>query len=144
MPPSTKRIPAIALAPLLFAGSALAHSPGEKARVYFENLRDGQQVRAPFEVRFGIEGFGVVPASTRDASRHHGGHFHLLVDAPKPPALDEPLPNDEHCIHFDDGERRTLLDLPPGRHRLQLILGDEDHEPFDPPLMSPEITIQVE
>ena len=128
---------------LVIATSAMAHSPGEDARVYFENLRDGQVIHTPYRVKFGIEGYGVVPAGTRDKRRHTAGHHHLLVDYPGTPDLDEPLPRDAHCLHFDHGETETVLDLPPGKHTLQLILGDEDHEPTDPPLMSRKITVLV-
>ncbi len=132
------------LALLLPASLLQAHSPGEDARVFFRNLADGDRVRSPFRVEFGIEGYGIVPAGTRDARRHVAGHHHLLVDYPGLPDLDEPLPRDDpRCLHFDRGETGTVLALPPGPHTLQLILGDESHEPTDPPLISERITIHV-
>ncbi len=131
------------LLPLFSAPAALAHSPGEHARVYFKNLEDGDQISMPFKVKFGIEGYGIVPAGTRDKRRHTAGHHHLLIDYPGTPDLDEPLPRNAHCLHFDAGETEAVLHLPPGRHTLQLLLGDEDHEPTDPPLMSRKITILV-
>ncbi len=127
----------------LTAATGLAHSPGEDARVYFKNLRDGQVIQVPYRVEFGIEGYGIVPAGTKDKRRHTAGHHHLLVDYPGTPNLEEPLPRNAHCLHFDNGETETVLSLPPGRHTLQLILGDEDHEPTDPPLMSRKITVLV-
>ncbi|HEC07424.1 MAG TPA: DUF4399 domain-containing protein [Thiolapillus brandeum] len=134
------------LAPaLLLAGNiAQAHSPGEHARVYFKNLQDGQTVTAPYKVQFGIEGYGIVPAGTRDKRRHTAGHHHLLVDHPGNLDMEEPLDHSKNCMHFDQGETEAVLDLPPGKHTLQLLLGDEDHEPTDPPLMSKKITITVQ
>jgi hypothetical protein len=41
--------------------------------------------------------------------------------------MDAPIPCDGHHLHFDKGETETLLDLPPGTHTLQLLLGDEEH-----------------
>jgi len=124
--------------------AAGAHSPGEDARVFFRNLQDGDRVTSPVRVEFGIQGYGIVPADVRDRRRHTGGHHHLLVDYPGLPELDRPLPQDDpRCIHFDGGETWTLLPLSPGRHRLQLILGDEDHEPTDPPLVSEPVVIEV-
>jgi hypothetical protein len=41
------------------------------------------------------------------------------------------------------GQTETELSLPPGRHTLQLLLGDHLHTPQDPPVMSPKITITV-
>ncbi len=132
------------LTPVLFVSTvALAHSPGEHAKVYFKNLKDGDTITMPYRVRFGIEGYGIVPAGTRDKRRHAAGHHHLLVDYAGTPDLDEPLPRNAHCLHFDGGETEAVLDLPPGRHTLQLILGDEDHEPTDPPLISRKITVFV-
>jgi len=125
------------------SSAALAHSPGEHARVYFKNLKDGDTVSMPYKVEFGIEGYGIVPAGTKDKRRHTAGHHHLLVDHPGNLDLDEPIPHDRNCLHFDQGETETVLNLPPGTHRLQLLLGDEAHEPTDPPLMSPKITITV-
>ncbi len=130
---------------LLFsvAGAAQAHSPGEHARVYFKNLKEGDIVSSPFTVQFGIEGYGIVPAGTKDKRRHTAGHHHLLVDYPGTPDLDESLPRNSHCLHFDKGETQAELKLPPGRHTLQLLLGDESHEPTDPPLFSQKITVTV-
>jgi hypothetical protein len=33
--------------------------------------------------------------------------------------------------------------LPPGKHTLQLVLGDWSHLPFHPPVMSDVITVTV-
>jgi hypothetical protein len=35
------------------------------------------------------------------------------------------------------------MELPPGQHTLQLILGDANHVPFNPPVYSNKITITV-
>ncbi len=136
---------------LLLAGSALlaassillAHTPGEHARVFFKNLQDGDTISSPYVVEFGIEGYGIVPAGTKDKRRHTAGHHHLLIDFPGVPDLDEPLPHNKFCMHFDKGEVSTALNLSPGKHTLQLLLGDESHEPTDPPLLSPKITVTV-
>lgn len=128
---------------LLPSGALLAHTPGEDARVYFKNLKDGATITMPYRVEFGIEGYGIVPAGTKDKRRHIAGHHHLLVGHPGKLDMDEPIPKDAHCLHFDQGETETVLNLPPGKHTLQLLLGDESHEPTDPPLMSRKITIFV-
>ncbi len=128
---------------LALLGNANAHSPGEHARVYIKNLHDGDVVTMPFQVEFGIEGYGIVPAGTKDKRRHTAGHHHLLVDHPGNLDMDEPLPHTKYCMHFDAGETSAELNLPPGRHSLQLLLGDESHEPTDPPLMSKKIFITV-
>ena len=124
--------------------SSVAHTPPDHARVYFENLRDGQVVSNPIKIKFGIKGFGITPAGTKGKVRHTAGHHHLLVNVEKLPDLDSPIPRDERHLHFDRGETGTSLNLPRGKHTLQLLLGDEQHEPQDPPLISKKITITVE
>ena len=120
-----------------------AHSPPEYARVYFENLKDGDVVVSPFLVKFAIEGFGITPAGTTGKARHTAGHHHLLIDVRDLPALDEAIPRDKNHLHFDMGETETMLSLPTGQHSLQLLLGDEQHEPQEPALYSKKIIITV-
>ncbi|HFD87001.1 MAG TPA: DUF4399 domain-containing protein [Gammaproteobacteria bacterium] len=129
----------------LFSGVSVvqAHTPPAHAKVYFIGLDDGAVVQSPVKVKFGIEGFGITPAGTKGKHRHTAGHHHLLVDVDTAPNLDEPVPRDAHHLHFDQGETEAVLDLKPGQHTLQLLLGDEDHEPQDPALMSKKITITV-
>ncbi len=121
-----------------------AHSPPDNAKVYFIGLEDGAVVKSPFKVRFGITGFGITPAGTTGKQRHTAGHHHLLIDLGQLPDMDEPIPRDSHHIHFDQGETEAVIKLSPGSHTLQLLLGDEDHEPQEPPLLSERITVIVE
>jgi hypothetical protein len=129
---------------LLIAGVATAHSPPDGAKVFFIGIADGDVVTSPFNIKFGIQGFGITPASTTGKRRHTAGHHHLLIDVAELPDMDESIPRDARHIHFDQGETEAMLDLPPGKHTLQLLLGDEDHEPQDPPLFSEKITITVQ
>ncbi len=124
------------LSPLL----ALAATPAPPgAEVYFISPKDGETVSSPVTVRFGLKGMGVAPAGTqKDATGHH----HLLIDAPLPP-LDQPVPTDDHHKHFGAGQTETTVTLPPGKHTLQLLLGDFAHIPHDPPVKSPPISITV-
>jgi hypothetical protein len=130
----------------LFVGASMlqAHTPPDHAKVYFIGLNDGAVVQSPVKVKFGIKGFGITPAGTTGKQRHTAGHHHLLLDLKEMPNLDESIPRDEHHLHFDQGETETELDLSPGKHTLQLLLGDEQHEPQDPPLISEKVTITVD
>lgn len=141
-----KGIPASAMALLLMLTMVVAeaHSPPDGAKVYFIGLEDGAAVKSPFKVQFGIKGFGITPAGTTGKRRHTAGHHHLLVDVEQLPDMDEAIPRDSHHIHFDQGETEAVLDLPSGSHTLQLLLGDEEHEPHDPPLLSERIIVIVE
>lgn len=109
------------------------------AYLYIGWPNDGERVKSPFKVWFGLRNMGVAPA---EIERTGTGHHHLIVDADLPP-LDEPIPNNQHYRHFGGGQTETMLDLPPGRHTLQLIMGDHDHVPHDPPVVSKRITINV-
>ena len=120
-----------------------AHTPPNTARVEITTPKSGEILKSPFVIKFGLHGYKVVPAGERTSVRHKGGHHHLLIDTPLPD-LDEPIPVADNMLHFDRGETKTKLDLQPGTYTLQLLLGDEDHEPHDPPLYSKPITIKVE
>ncbi|UKJ74382.1 DUF4399 domain-containing protein [Azospirillum brasilense] len=109
------------------------------AYIYVGWPNDGEVVRGRFKVWFGLRNFGVAPAGVR---KDNTGHHHLLVDAELPP-MDEPIPNNRNYIHFGKGQTETYLELPPGRHTLQLLMGDAEHIPHDPPILSKKITITV-
>lgn len=119
---------------------ALPRSPSpDGARVFFITPADGDTVISPVRIEFGIEGMSIVPAG--DATEH-SGHHHLIVNAGLP-ATDMPIPASENYIHFGDGSTSTTLELEPGEHTLQLLLGDHLHIPHDPPVSSEVITITV-
>jgi Domain of unknown function (DUF4399) len=65
-----------------------------------------------------------------------------LIDTKLPP-LDEPIPNDFNHLHFGAGQTEAIVTLSPGRHTLQLLLGDENHVPHNPPIMSKPIRVYV-
>ncbi|MEL6963757.1 MAG: DUF4399 domain-containing protein, partial [Pseudomonadota bacterium] len=55
-----------------------------------------------------------------------------------------PIPADENHLHFGGGQTEVALELPAGDHTLQLVLGDQNHIPHNPPIVSEVITITVE
>lgn len=132
----------IALA--LCAGAAFAAelprtaAPAEAA-VYFISPENGATVTGPVTVRFGLRGMGVAPAGTVAEGT---GHHHLIIDAPLP-AAGQPIPNDANHLHFGKGQTETTLTLAPGKHTLQLLVGDHSHIPHDPVVASEVITITV-
>jgi hypothetical protein len=71
------------------------------------------------------------------------GHHHLLIDVTDTPDPNEPILSDRKHLHFGSGQTEVRLDLPPGPHTLQLVLGDANHVPFDPPVMSRKVRITV-
>lgn len=120
----------------------------EGAAVYFIGLEDGAVVSSPVTVRFGLTGMGVAPAET---VVENTGHHHLLVNrAPfgegefGAEEFTLAIPNDDTHRHFGKGQTEVTLELPPGEHTLQMVLGDAGHVPHVPPVMSEQITITVE
>ncbi|MES2259729.1 MAG: DUF4399 domain-containing protein [Pseudomonadota bacterium] len=132
---------AVALGAALSSGSACAASAAANAYCYIGWPTDGQVVAAgkPFRVWFGLRNMGVAPKGIVFSNT---GHHHLLIDTELPPA-NEPIPNDRNHLHFGAGETETMLELPPGKHTLQLLMGDENHVPHTPPIHSKKITITV-
>jgi Domain of unknown function (DUF4399) len=138
MVPWSRLLPALLIFGAAAAWAATPSPPG--ARVYIISPQSGAKVSNPVTVRFGLAGMGVAPAGVAYANT---GHHHLLIDTGLPP-LDAPIPSDDHHRHFGGGQTEVTLDLPPGPHTLQLLLGDKDHVPHDPPVISEPISITVE
>ena len=125
---------------IMFSCPALARTPAPgNAELYFISLDDGDALSNPITIRFGLKNMGVAPAGIQ---YEDSGHHHLLIDTSLPP-LDLPIINDEKHRHFGKGQTETVLELPPGAHTLQLLLGDFAHIPHDPPVMSKQVTITV-
>jgi Domain of unknown function (DUF4399) len=127
-------------------GLALAQTPERSvspanAEAYIIAPADGATVKNPVVVRFGLKGMGIAPAGIQ---MENTGHHHLFVDTELPTDLGKPIPAVEgKVIHFGKGQTETSLTLTPGRHTLQLLLGDYLHVPHNPPVESKQITITV-
>ena len=111
----------------------------EGAELYFITPNDADTVTSPVSVKFGLKNMGIAPAGV---NVENTGHHHILIDTGLP-ALDQPIPADEQHVHFGKGQTETSLNLAPGKHTLQLLLGDHVHTPHSPPVMSKQITITV-
>ena len=137
-------IGASAFATAVIAGDTPS-TPG--AKVYFVNLKDGATVSGPVKVVFGLSGMGVAPAGIE---KEGTGHHHLFLNRPElgkgPDGKDEfeaNIPADDNHKHYGKGQTETTLTLKPGKHTLQLVLGDQNHIPHNPPVVSEVITITV-
>jgi hypothetical protein len=122
-----------------FAQTPPTSAPGD-AFLYIIWPRNGQRVKSPFFCLFGLRNMGVTRAGDR---AQNVGHHHLLVDVDEPLNPGDSIPSDRYHQHFGAGQTETKVELPPGRHTLQLALGDADHRIFDPPIVSEKITITV-
>jgi hypothetical protein len=110
------------------------------ARATIVSPVNGATVTSPVTVQFAVEGMALAPAGTFEPGT---GHHHVLVDVGMP-ALDQPIPTDANHVHFGKAQTEAQLDLAPGTHTLQLLLGDGNHVPHDPPVASEPITITVQ
>ena len=128
--------------PAATAAPAAAGAPANSAapQLYFIWPYDGTVITGgKFWVRMGLRNMGVAPKGANVANT---GHHHLLIDT-EPPSMTEPIPSDRSHLHFGAGETEARIELPPGQHTLQLLLGDMNHVPHKPPVLSKKITVTV-
>jgi hypothetical protein len=143
----------LALAALLFTvstGAVLAADAApdnywpKDARIYIISPKSGAKVTSPVTIKFGHKGLDIAPAGDKTPNT---GHFHLLIDQGLPSDLSVPLPANDNILHYGKAKTEATLDatkLPPGKHTLQLVMGDGSHIPHSPALVSKKITITVE
>ena len=143
-----RRVMVITRTALLFLVALLlpatAHAQGKPAHkdayLYFVWPQDGTVIKGAFWCRFGLRNMGVTHAGD---DFENAGHHHLLIDVNSPLDSNEPIPQDKNHLHFGAGQTETRIELPPGKHTLQLVLGDAKHYPFKPPVVSKKITITI-
>jgi Domain of unknown function (DUF4399) len=137
----TRRIVLSSLLQFAPAIAVAGKTPAPKdAYLYIIWPTDGERIRGAFWCRFGLRNMGITHAG--DATPNMG-HHHLFIDADEPLDLNEPIPSNKNHLHFGAGQTEVRLDLPPGPRTLQLVLGDSEHIPFDPPVVSKKIRIVV-
>ena len=131
---------AMVLSTGVIAEDRSASTPGTE--LYFVTPADGAAVSGPITVRFGLKGMGVAPAGIKFDG---AGHHHLFIDTDVPADLSQPIPPavENKIMHFGKGQTEVGLMLAPGKHTLQLVLGDYLHVPHSPPVVSKKITITV-
>lgn len=110
------------------------------AKIFIVEPANGATVPATFTVKFGATGVEIVPAGT---DKPNSGHHHLLIDTATLPDLNSPLPASPTLIHFGKAQTETQITLTPGKHTLQLVLGNYVHVPGANPLISEKITVTV-
>ncbi|MHC8369110.1 DUF4399 domain-containing protein [Pseudomonas sp. ZT5P21] len=131
------------LAGLLLSASMLATAatPAPKgAEAFIVSPEDGATVPQEFKVKFGVKDISLAPAG--DVTKNTG-HHHLLIDVKELPSAGQPIPADANHMHFGKAQTEATIKLAPGKHTLQLELGDSSHKPFDPPIVSKKITVNV-
>ncbi len=139
----TARSVALAAAMIFTVNAALAdghRTPAPKGgEVYIIMPSNGATVSNPVTVQFGLKGMGVAPAGVE---KDNTGHHHLLIDQ-KLEDYNSAIPADDNHKHFGGGQTETTVTLTPGKHTLQLVVGDHNHVPHMPPVESKQIMITV-
>lgn len=126
--------------PVVLQGGGITASPAG-AVVYIISPADGAVVTNPVRVVFGLDRMGIAPVSSTEPNT---GHHHLLINTPVPADLDRPIPVDQSHRHFSGGQTEATINLPVGQNTLQLMLGDHNHTPHNPAVVSRPITITVQ
>jgi hypothetical protein len=122
------------------ASFAADQAVNSKAQVFIIEPTNGATVPTTFTVKFGAKGVEIAPAGT---DKPNSGHHHLLIDTETLPDLNSPLPASPTLIHFGKAQTETQVTLTPGKHTLQLILGNYAHIPGANPVVSEKITVTV-
>ena len=136
----------IIIVPMAGVSSDIKHTAelittaADGAEVRILSPENNQVVSSPLTVVFGANNVTISPAGD---NQPNSGHHHLLIDIAELPDLSAPLPATEQIIHFGKGQTETVLELTPGTHTLQLLLGNYLHIPHSKPVMSEKITITV-
>jgi len=134
----------IALSAVLICLTSAAHAQGKPAPkdalLYLVWPQNGATIKGGFWCRFGLRNMGVTHAGD---DFQNTGHHHLLIDVSEALDPNEPIPQDKSHLHFGSGQTETRIELAPGKHTLQLVLGDAKHYPFSPPIVSDKITIRI-
>jgi hypothetical protein len=134
----------IVLSAMLSTAPLAVHAQGKSAPkdavLYFVWPQDKAVIKGGFWCRFGLRNMGVTHAGD---NFQNSGHHHLLIDVNDPLDPKEPIPQDKSHLHFGAGQTEARIELPPGKHTLQLVLGDGAHYPFNPPIVSNQITVTI-
>ena len=119
----------------------LRSSSPDNAAVFILEPGDGAIVSSPVTIKFGISNMQIAPAGT---DQENSGHHHILLDLEELPDMSLPIPANDNIIHFGKGQTETTIELTPGKHSLQLLLGNYLHIPHKQVVISKRISITVE
>jgi len=97
-------------------------------KIFFLNLKDGQEVNPGYILKFGVRGMKVKEAGEITAGT---GHHHLIINGSSI-EKGQVIPKDEKHIHFGKGQTESPLDLTPGDYTLTLQFADGVHLSYGP------------
>jgi len=94
--------------------------------VYFVTPKNGEVVKNPVKLVFGVNGMEVEPAGVAAEGK---GHHHVAIDG----TFVEKgvvVPADSMSIHYGKGQLETELTLTPGKHTLTMQFADGFHQSY--------------
>jgi len=97
------------------------------AKVFFKNLKNGQTVKSPVKIEFGVEGIAL---DTAGKLKPNSGHHHLLIDAGDSIAAGTVIIKDSTHLHFGKAQTSAEVKLTPGEHTLTLQYADGIHRSY--------------
>lgn len=112
----------------------------DSAKVFFKNIKNGDKVKSPLKIEFGVSGINLDTAGPVVAN---SGHHHLLIDAGDSVAMGTVIPKDSTHLHFGKAQTGTTINLTPGKHTLALQYADGIHRSYGSKL-SAAVTVDVQ
>jgi hypothetical protein len=114
--------------------------------VYFIEPKDGATVTSPVKLRFGLDGYELAAVPTDpikpEQVRPGVGHHHIGVNMDCLPTGTEIVKGTPSWVHFGTGNTEIDMQLPPGKTKLTLQLGDDLHRTIEG--FCESITVNVE
>ena len=101
----------------------------QKAKVMFLEPKNGAKVTSPVHMKFGSSGTTISPVPAGDVKESRPGmaHYHVGIDQPCLPPGKNIVKGTPSWVHFGDGKDVFDSQLTPGKHKLALQLGDDQH-----------------
>jgi hypothetical protein len=120
-----------------------AASTAKRPRVLFIEPKNGATVSSPVHLKFGVQNFQIaaVPPGDITTARPGVGHYHVGIDQGCLAPRKVIVKGTPAWVHFGDGKDEIDMQLPPGRHKLALQIGDDLHKTL--PGLCSTITVNV-
>jgi hypothetical protein len=97
------------------------------AKVYFKNLKEGDEITSPYTVEMGVDNMQVDTANGN--IKPASGHHHILIGLDSV-AAGTVVPKDSTHLHFGNAQTKTDLKLQPGNYKLTLQFADALHRSY--------------
>jgi hypothetical protein len=115
----------------------------KRPRVFFVEPKNGATVSSPVHLKFGVQNFQIAAVPTGDVTKARPGvgHYHVGIDQSCLTSGKVIVKGTPAWVHFGDGKDEIEMQLPPGRHKLALQIGDDLHKTL--PGLCSSITVTV-